>query len=202
VFKAACEQSGCVLTEALEDFYAFTKAFAMLNGKRPKGCRVAGVVNAGLDATMGADTLKFLQQAKLSEETVQQLGELNTHGLVDTRTSFLDLTPMTNDVGYGKFIEAVIQDENVDCMFVAVVPHIANLKTLESDYLDADAIFPLIADVARRYDKPIVVSVNSGSHYQHVVAYLEENGLPVYGNIHAAIRSLDAFVEYWMNRKA
>ena len=200
VFKAACIQSGCVLTEALDDFYTYTKAFAMLSGKRPKGNRVAGVVNAGLDATMGADTLKFLQQAVLSDETVRRLGELNTHGLVDTRTSFLDLTPMTNDVGYAKFIEAVIQDENVDCMFVAVVPHIENLKTLERDYLDADAVFPLIVDVARRYNKPIVVSVNSGNHYQHAVAYLEENGLPVYGNIHSAIRSLDAFVEYWMNR--
>ncbi len=201
VFKAACVQSGCVLTEALDDFYSFTKAFAMLSGKRPKGNRVAGVVNAGLDATMGADTLKFLQQAVLSDETVQRLGELNTHGLVDTRTSFLDLTPMTGDVGYAKFIEAVLRDENVDCMFVAVVPHIENLKTLESDYLDADAVIPLIVDVAKRYDKPIVVSVNSGNHYQHIVAHLESNGLPVYGNIHAAIRSLDAFVEYWMTRK-
>ena len=202
VFRAACAQSGCVLTEALEDFYAFTKAFAMLNGKRPKGNRVAGVVNAGLDATMGADTLTFLKQAVLADETVRRLKELNTHGLVDTRTSFLDLTPMTGDVGYAKFIEAVLSDENVDCMFVAVVPHIENLKTLESDYLDADAVFPLIADVAKRYDKPIVVSVNSGSHYQHAVAYLEEHGLPVYGNIHAAIRSLDKFVEYWMGRQA
>lgn len=202
VFRAACEQSGCILTEALEDFYTFTKAFAMLNGKRPRGNRVAGVVNAGLDATMGADTLTFLKQATLSDETMETLATLNTHGLVDTRTSFLDLTPMTDDVGYARFIEAVLRDDNVDCMFVAVVPHIENLKTLEHDYLDADAVFPLIADVAKRYDKPIVVSVNSGSHYQHAVAYLEEHGLPVYGNIHAAIRSLDKFVEYWMGRKA
>ncbi len=201
VFRAACVQSGCVLTEALDDFYCYTKAFAMLDKKRPRGNRVAGVVNAGLDATMGADTLRFLQQAALSDETLQKLAALNTHGLVDTRTSFLDLTPMTDDTGYAKYIETVLQDEGVDCMFVAVVPHIENLKTLENDYLDADAVFPLIADVARRYDKPIVVSVNSGNHYQHAVAYLEERGLPVYGNIHAAIRSLDAFVEYWMTQK-
>jgi acyl-CoA synthetase (NDP forming) len=109
---------------------------------------------------------------------------------------------MTDDVGYAKFIEAVLRDENVDCMFVAVVPHIENLKTLEHDYLDADAVFPLIAEVAARYDKPIVVSVNSGSHYQHAVAYLEEHGLPVYSNIYAAIRSLDKFVEYWIGRQA
>jgi acyl-CoA synthetase (NDP forming) len=161
-------------------------------GDAPK---VKGLVQAAVDE--GADP-----KAVLQEETVRRLGELNTHGLVDTRTSFLDLTPMTDDVGYAKFIEAVLRDENVDCMFVAVVPHIENLKTLEHDYLDADAVFPLIAEVAARYDKPIVVSVNSGSHYQHAVAYLEEHGLPVYGNIHAAIRSLDKFVEYWIGRKA
>jgi len=201
VFKAACEQARCVLTEELDDFYSYTKAFAMLSGKKVTGRRVACVVNAGLDATMGADTLTYLEQASLSEETSARIQALNTHGLVDTNTSFLDVTPMTDDVQFAGYIEALISDDNVDCLFVAVVPHIENLKTLENDYLDPDALPVLLAEIARKTTKPIVVSVNSGNHYQHLIAYLEEQGLPVYANIPAAIRSLDAYVRYWMERK-
>jgi len=196
IFKAACEQSGCVLTEDLGNFYNYTKAFAMLHGKKVSGKRVAGVVNAGLDATMSADTIYFLEQTTLSKSTVEKIRKLNTHGLVDINTSFLDVTPMTDDKLFAKFVDAVINDENVDSMFIAIVPHIDNLKTMENDYMDRDAIAVLLADIANNTNKPIVVSVNAGNHYQHLVAYFEEQGIPVYSNIHSAIKSLDAFVRH------
>jgi 3-hydroxypropionyl-CoA synthetase (ADP-forming) len=197
VFRAACNQAGCVLIEELDDFYNLTKSFSMLHKKKPAGRRVAGVVNAGLDATMGADLLQCLKQATLQPETIEEIKKLNTHGLVDVNTSFLDVTPMTDDVLYVQFIEAVLKDPGVDCMFVAIVPHIDNLKTMQNNYLDADAIAPLLANAARKYNKPITVSVNAGQHYQCIVQHLEENGLPVYADIRSAVRSLDRFVEYW-----
>jgi len=200
IFKAACEQSRCILTEELDDFYSFTKAFAMLSGKTVSGRRVACVVNAGLDATMGADTLKFLEQATLAPATTVRITELNTHGLVDINTSFLDVTPMTDDVMFANFIEALIRDENVDCLFVSFIPHVQNLKTLEKDYQDPDALVVLLAEIARKTAKPIVVAVNTGNHYPYLTAYLEEHGLPVYANIPAAIRSLDTFVQYRLSR--
>ncbi|MBP7401905.1 MAG: acetate--CoA ligase family protein [Clostridia bacterium] len=201
VFRAACLQAGCVLTEQLEDFYNYTKAFAMLHGKAVAGRRVAGIVNAGLDATMGADTLDYLEQAVLSDDTAARLRALNRHGLVDIRTSFLDVTPMTDDTLYARFIEAVAADPDVDCLFVAVVPHIENLKTTEENYRDPDAFAVLLADIVRGTDKPIVVSVNAGDHYRHLVAYLEERGIPVFDSIPAAIRSLDRFVRYRIERR-
>jgi 3-hydroxypropionyl-CoA synthetase (ADP-forming) len=196
-FSAACVQAGCVLLEELDDFYNSMKAFSMLHRKRPSGRRVAGVVNAGLDATMGADLLNCLHQAALQPETVQDLKRLNVHGLVDVATSFLDLTPMTGDILYVKFIEAVLDDPGVDCLFVAIVPHIENLKTLQGNYLEADAIAPLLVSACKKRSKPVVVSVNAGQHYQYMVQYLEENGLPVYADIRSAVRSLDTFAGYW-----
>jgi len=201
VFKAACLQANCVLTEELDDFYHFTKAFAMLSSRKPKGLRVAGVVNAGLDATMGADLLRYLKPAEFSKETSSRIRELNTHGLVSMGTAFLDLTPMTDDVGYAAYMDAVLSDPGVDCLFLAVVPHIENLKTLPESYLDEDAIGPLLVKVAKRHQKPIVVSVNAGKHFTPFVQYLEENGLPVYGDIRSAVRSLDAFASYWTQHK-
>lgn len=200
VFRAACLQGGCILTEELDDFYNFTKAFGVLSHKPARGCRVAGVVNAGLEATMGADILERLTPAEFAPETVEALRALNVHGLVNVETPFLDLTPMTDDPLYARFIETVLADPNVDCLFVGIVPHVDTLKTVEENYLDADAIGPLLARAFRATQKPVVVSVNAGRHYQALVRYLEENGLPVFSEIRSAIRSLDAFAAYWIRR--
>ena len=148
---------------------------------------MAGVVNAGLEATMGADILNELTPAALTPETVETLRTLNVQGLVNVETPFLDLTPMTDDTLYTQFIEAVLSDPNVDCLFVGIVPHVDTLKTVEDNYLDADAIGPLLVDVFRKTNKPVVVSVNAGRHYQELVRYLEENGLPVFSDIRSAI---------------
>ena len=200
VFRAACLQGGCILTEELDDFYNFTKAFAVLSQHRCKGRRVAGVVNAGLEATMGADILEQLMPAEFAPATVEALRALNTHGLVNVETPFLDLTPMTDDPLYARFIETVLRDPNVDCLFVGIVPHVDSLKTVEENYLDADAIGPLLVNVFRETNKPVVVSVNAGKHYQSLVKYLEEHGMPVFADIRSAIRSLDAFAAYWSKR--
>jgi len=200
VFRAACLQGRCILTEELDDFYNFTKTFAVLSQHPAKGCRVAGVVNAGLEATMGADILDQLQPAEFTPETVEKLKTLNTHGLVNVETPFLDLTPMTDDPLYAQFIDAVLKDPHVDCLFVGIVPHVDTLKTVEENYLDVDAIGPLLVKVFRETKKPVVVSVNAGKHYQLLVKYLEENGLPVFSEIRSAIRSLDAFAAYWSKR--
>ncbi len=196
VFKAACDQAGCILTEDLDDFYNFTKVFAMLSRKEVRGNRVAGVVNAGLDATMGADTIYFLEQAELGQDTVHRIRSLNKQGLVDINTSFLDVTPMTDDKAFAEYVRAVLSDRNTDCMFIAIVPHIENLKTSETDYRDPDAIAVLLTDIILETRKPVVLSVNAGSHYQNLVSYFEMNGIPVFSDIHAAIKSLDSFVRY------
>jgi acyl-CoA synthetase (NDP forming) len=51
-----------------------------------------------------------------------------------------------------------------------------------------------LIEVIKRHGKPVVVSVNSGNHYQDLVAYLEENGIPVFPDIRSTIRSLDIYV--------
>ena len=122
IFHAACEQSGMILADTIEEWYNLVRAFALLAGKPPAGNRVAGVVNAGFESTVGADELKGLTQAKLSPRTMERLNVINRHGLVDTRSPFLDVTPMADDANYAEYVEAVIADEGVDCVFVAVVP--------------------------------------------------------------------------------
>jgi 3-hydroxypropionyl-CoA synthetase (ADP-forming) len=196
VFRAACMQSGVILAEKIEDHYDFVKVFSLLAHRIPSGNRVAGVVNAGFESTVGADELKNLKQAQLSPASVEKLNKINKYGLVDTTSPFLDVTPMADDRMYADFVEAVLQDENVDCVFVAIVPHAVTLKTDPGTCRDEDGLANLLANLSKKYDKPMVVSVNAGRYYQDFVAIMEENGLPVYSDIRSAIKSLDTFVTY------
>jgi acyl-CoA synthetase (NDP forming) len=201
VFRAACRQAGVVLAETIDELYDRIRVFSLLAGRRPRGNRVAGVVNAGFESTVGADELKGLTQARLGPGTVEKLNAINSSGLVDTSSPFLDITPMADDRTYAQFVEAVITDDEVDCVFVAVVPHAVTLKTVPETCRDPDGLASLLVDISRRHAKPMVVSVNAGRHYADFVTALEEGGLPVYPDIRSAITSLDAFVSYCIGRK-
>ncbi len=196
VFRSACRQAGTILADTIEEWYDLVRTFALLAGRPPSGNRVAGVVNAGFESTMGGDELAGLSQARLSERTVAELNEINRSGLVDTSSPFLDVTPMADDRMYARFVEAILSDEGVDCVFVAVVPHAVTLKTVPETCRDPDSLANLLLDLSRRTAKPMVVSVNAGRHYADFIAVLEEGGLPVYEDIRSAITSLDAFVAY------
>ncbi len=196
VFRAACLQAGAILAENIEEYYDLMRVFSLLAKKIPNGNRVAGVVNAGFESTMGADELGSLNQAKLSEVTLAKLQQINQHGLVDTHSPFLDITPMADDQMYADFVEALLQDAGVDCVFVAVVPHSSFLKTTPETCQDADSLARLLIKLSQQYSKPMVISVNAGSYYQDFVALMEAHGLPVFGDIRAAIKSLNRFVTY------
>ena len=162
---------------------------------------MAGVVNAGFESTVGADELGGLAQAGLGAATVERLRAINRHGLVDVSSPFLDITPMADDAMYADFVEAIIQDPGVDCVFVAVVPHAVSLKTVPETCRDPDGLANLLVGISKRYSKPMVVSVNAGRHYADFVAALEAGGLPVYPDIRPAITSLDTFVSFCLGRK-
>jgi 3-hydroxypropionyl-CoA synthetase (ADP-forming) len=201
VFSSACRQAGVILAQTIEEYYDLVRTFSLLALRPPAGNRVAGVVNAGFESTVGADELKGLRQAILSEATRKRLNEINRSGLVDTSTPFLDITPMADDRMYADYVEAVMKDPGVDCVFVAVVPHAVTLKTVPETCRNADALAPLLVSLAGRYGKPMVVSVNAGRHYADFVSVLEEGGLPVYSDIRSAISSLDTFVSFGLKRK-
>jgi acyl-CoA synthetase (NDP forming) len=201
VFRAACHQAGVILADTIEEFDDQIRAFSLLAGKPPKGNRVAGVVNAGFESTVGADELKGLTQAHLCARTVEKLNAINRYGLVDTASPFLDVTPMADDAMYAQFVEAVIEDDGVDCVFVAVVPHAVSLKTVPETCRDPDGLANLLVGISRRQAKPMVVSVNAGRHYADFVAALEEGGIAVYPDIRSAITSLDTFVSSSVGRR-
>lgn len=196
VFKAVADQSGIILIEDIKAYYDILKGFSLLGKKKVNGLGVAGVMNAGFEATVASDELGQLTPAKFSKETKARLDEINSHGLIDTNTAMLDVTPMTNDVMYGQIIEALLQDEAVDCVFVGVVPHVENIKATPELCHDEDSLANVLIDLHQRYEKPIVVSVNAGEYYDEFVKMMEEAGLAVYHDIRSAVKVLEQFAVY------
>lgn len=196
VFEAACKQTSVILLDDIQEYQDTLKAFSLLADKKVRGNRVAGIMNAGFEATVASDELGLLQPAKFSEATQKRIDAINTHGLVDTNTSILDVTPMTDDVMYRDFVEAALQDDAVDCVFVGVVPHVDNIKSTPSLCHDEDSLANLLVDLFKKYDKPIIVSVNAGEYYSEFVDIMEKAGIPVYADVRAAVRSLDKYVKY------
>ncbi len=197
VFKAVCEQAGVILIEDIKDYYDCIKTFSLLSHKKPKGKRVAGVVNAGFEATVAADELGNLELADLCDATKAKLKELNSHGLIDTSSSIIDVTPMTEDVLYAKYIETIIKDDAVDAMFVSIVPHADDLRAIPPECFDEDSLANLLVGIVKKYNKPITVSVNAGKFYTEFVSIMEEGGVAVYSDIRSSVKVLDTFVSYY-----
>lgn len=195
-FKAACEQSGVILAEKIEDHMDFIKIFSLCAHKKLSGNRIAAVFNAGFESTVSADELGGLKQARLSANTIKKLTKADKLGLVDLSTSFLDITPSADDEMYADFVETVLRDRNVDCVFVATVPHPVTLKTDPVNCRDTDSLASRLVAMGQKYDKPIVVSVNAGKYYQEFISVMEEGGLPVYRDVRSAVKSLDRFTRY------
>lgn len=200
VFEAACKQASVFLTEDTEAYHDSVKAFALLADKKVTGNRVSGVVNAGFEATVASDELGILEPAVFSKNTQERIDALNRHGLVNTSMSILDVTPMTDDLLFKDFIETALQDDAVDCVFVGIVPHVDNIKATPTTCNDENSLANLIVNLYKKYDKPLVVSVNGGEYYSHFVDVIESAGIPVYQDIRSAVRSLERFVRYHINK--
>ncbi len=196
VFKAAARQGGVILAEKLEEFYDCLKVFSLLAKKQPQGSRIAAVFNAGFESTIVADELRRLQPARLAAHTLEKLRETDVHGLVDLSTALLDVTPMADDQLFTDYVEIVLQDQDVDCVLVSIVPHSNALKSSPQTARDPDGMATLLVELGRKYEKPLVVSVNGARHYDEFVKVLEEGGLPVYRNPRAAVQALETFVNF------
>ncbi|MCK9526645.1 MAG: hypothetical protein M0R49_12065, partial [Limnochordia bacterium] len=94
------------------------------------------------------------------------------------------------------YVEIVLQDQNVDCVLVSIVPHSNALKSGPDKARDTDGMASHLVELGRKYQKPLVVSVNGARYYDEFVRVMEEGGLPVYRNPRAAIQALETFLAY------
>ncbi len=124
VFESALKQAGAIKADTLDDFLYLAKAFSYL--PVPKGNRIAIATFPGGEAVLATDTVyqNGLVMAKPGQASYERLHKtfpaweiaLNPYdfGIIYTFSSFNN--------NHGAFIEAMADDENVDCMAVQLPP--------------------------------------------------------------------------------
>jgi len=80
----------------------------------------------------------------------------------------LDVTPMADDAAFGTCVEALLEEEGIDCVVVSIVPVTAALQTLppgeghqENIYAD-NSLAGYLIRAFKKTDKPMIVNIDAG----------------------------------------
>jgi acyl-CoA synthetase (NDP forming) len=194
-------QVGVVHCDTLNQFEDYLKTFSFLKDKPPLGPRVSIVTNAGFECTVAADRLCDLKLAEYTDRTRATLEGIMPHGIVAVRNP-LDCTPGTPTDKFLALVEAVVADENTDCVIASPLPLSPFLNTLPAgeghneDITREDSVPSGLIRIAGKTKKPLIVCVDSGRLYDPMARQMEMAGLPVFRRIDRATRALSVYVNY------
>lgn len=205
VTKALFQEAGAVVVETLEEFDEALTTFALLRGKRCVGKRLGAVSNAGFECVALADNLGSLELAQFAPETGPRLLETfkkaRISEIVDVHNP-IDLTPTAGDDAYDESFRAVLDDPNVDCGIVGIVPLTPAMNTLAAgedshgeDILRADSLAVRYGELMARSEKPWVAVVDAGPLYDALAYELEGRGVPVFRTADRALKMLNKWVQ-------
>lgn len=189
-YRAAFAQSGIIRATSVQELFDY--AFAFANQPVPMGNGVAVVTNAGGPGIMASDAAERLglRITSLTPETTDKLQaalppQASAHNPVDVLGDALADR-------YATAIELVLQDPNVHSVVVLLTPQIMT---------DATETARAVAEVAKRYDKPVLASFMGAREVAQGVAILSANNIPNYPFPERAMESLSAMVRYrrWLD---
>jgi acyl-CoA synthetase (NDP forming) len=148
--------------------------------------------------------------ALLSTKTMQRLKRVLKKANLDTLTDIrnpMDVTPMATEIVYESVIKALLEDTSVDAVIAAIVPLTPVLHTLPKGKSPAKAfasennIAKLIPNLAARFNKPLVMVVDSGPLYDPLADALQQGGLPVFRSADQAVWVLGKYIQGRMKAK-
>ncbi len=204
------KQVGVIAVDDMGMFEDYIMAFSFLSGKKRRGNRVGILSNAGFECTRAADSLFDMKLSDFSKNTMDKIKSVLLSDIVDIHNP-IDATPIAPTDSIIKSVEAMMEDDNVDCVLVSIVsptPAVENMKYIDEigeygekgkviEDIERPTSFPKrIIEVFNKYDKPMVVAIDSGELFDPAVAMMKHNGIPVYRKIDKATRALSAFVNY------
>ncbi|HHI00506.1 MAG TPA: CoA-binding protein [Thermococcus litoralis] len=186
IYDAVFKQTGILRAEDFEHMFDVAKAFAKC--KLPKGDRIGIITDGGGAGVMASDAVaKFgLKMAELSEETIKYLKEhFPPHAVAGNPT---DVVGDTDAQRYKHAIEAFVNDPNVDAIVVIVL--------FQVPLLNEEEIIEILADYAKKSEKPIVAVAMGGKKTEYYAKILEEKGVPVYPTPERGVRAVAGLVQY------
>ncbi len=190
VFQTALKQAGAIQVDTFDDFLYFAKAFSYL--PVPRGNRIAIATFPGGEAVLATDAVyqNGLVMAKPGQASYERLRKtfpaweiaLNPYdfGVIYTFSAFNN--------NHGAFIEAMADDENVDCMAVQLPPPILPIGP-------ENFCPPFL--VAAQKGKPLVTWPPHMLRFDtETITWLEAHSIPVFPSAAICIKCLSALNKY------
>jgi acyl-CoA synthetase (NDP forming) len=204
VTRALFSQAGAVVAESIEDFDDILTTFALLGDRKAAGRRLGAISNAGFECVAIADNLGSLELAEFSASTRPRLEDMFRRAkvgeIVDVHNP-IDLTPGSGDMGYMEGFPAILDDPNVDCGVVGILPLTPSMNSLAAgpdshgeDVLREGSLVWSYVELMAASAKPWVAAVDAGIPYDTLARTLEARGVPVFRTVDRALRMLNIWM--------
>lgn len=189
-YAAAFKQSGIVRAPDVESLFDLASAFANL--PLPRGPNVAIVTNSGGPGILAADACekRRLHMARLGTQTIERL-----QAFLPSYASLYNPVDIIGDAGAErcrKTLDAVLDDPLVHSVLVLLTP---------TNPLEMEATATVIAQVARRADKPVFLCLMGRAHVEVGRTIIIQAGLPCFSFPEAAVQSIEAMYSYALWRQ-
>lgn len=194
VFDAALRQAGAIRAQTIEEFFDFAKAFEFFTPLKLNGNRIVIATFPGGEAVITTDVCQVhgLSPADVSKETYDKIQKIAPPWTIGPNPFDLGVSTQFNDPRrvYKVLLEAMTDDENVDCLAVQIGP--GGLELL-------DGIFePFL--MAREKEKPLAVwPLESTRQDLTSIEWIESHRIPVYPSAERVVKSLAALHRYSTN---
>jgi acetyl coenzyme A synthetase (ADP forming)-like protein len=183
-YNAAFRQAKVTEADGIIEVFDFVKIF---NQPRPGGNRIGVITNGGGIGVLTTDYIESegLQLAKFSEDTKKELAKiLPAYGTVNNP---LDLVADAGVEAYGKAIEAMMKDPNIDALIIVVLTQTPPID---------ERIIHVLSKASDDRRKPIATISIGGTYTEAYRKILEGKGVPSYNSPRAAAKAIERLVTY------
>jgi acetyltransferase len=182
---AAVKKSNVILTENSEDLF---KLIVLINENAiPKGSNIAIVTNAGGPGIIATDAVERegLTLMDIAEDIKGKLLKA-----LPRESNIKDPIDILGDAKADRYelaIKAVLQEEDVDSIFVILTPQLIT---------DIEGTAKKIVDIQRTTSKPIYACFLGGKDVKAGIKVLEENRIPIFNDIQEGIHLISKLVKF------
>ena len=191
VYDAIMAQAGVLRVDTVQELFDYAMAFG--NQPLPAADRVAIVTNAGGPGILATDACvrQGLRLAAFHEDTRQALRQA-----LPPEASINNPVDVIGDARHDRYeaaLKAVLEDPHTDGVIAILTP-----QTMT----DIEEVARVIADLSRRYDKPLFASFMGLVDVSPGVRLLRQHGVPHYPFPEDAARVFRAMHDYqqWLVR--